>query len=258
MKRWLGLLCVVAIILTLGTTAFAADTAQVRAINGVVGGKGYDVLVADKAAFTNVALGKATAYSPLAAGAIVVKIVATGTTTPVLATANLTIAAGKNYAIVLVGEDPKVQAVLASDDKSVPVSGKSVVRFVDNVGDVPTADFAPVGGTPIVKALAAYAVSDYVAIAAGKIELWGYIAGTTQGAPIGSAVTLDAGKVYTLVASGFPVMGGATVDLYVVVDPGLATGAALPTTGGESPMLAYLLLSAGGLLAAGGAILRRR
>ena len=259
MKRWVAVLGVLILVLSLTTTAFAADKAQVRAINGSVNGKAVDILIADKAAFTKVALGAGTEYAGFEAGTLAVKIVAAGTTTPVLAQASIDAKAGQAYCIAVIGTSDKVEVIVVSDAKNVPVAGKAVARVINNALDLPTADIGAAGKAPIWKGVAPKTASDYVAIDPGAHEFWGYIAGTTQGVPSGKPVELEAGKVYSLVVSGFPVLAGAPVELYAIVDPALpAAGAALPTTGGEASLAVYLLASAAGLLTLGGLALRRR
>lgn len=261
MKRWVALLGVVVLLATMVTPAFAADQAFVRVINVAAAGKTYDVLIGGTAAFTGVAVGTGTDYSPVAAGSLTISVVAAGTTTPSLGDATLDAAAGKAYTIFIGGKDGAIKVVTASDDGNVPVADKAVVRPFDNVLDVPTADFGPVGKPVIWTKIKATSAGDYKPMDPGKYSFMGYISGTTQGAPVGSSpLTLEAGKVYTLASSAASVMSGEAVKAYLITDPALPTAAptAVPTTGGEASLAMYLLLSAAGVVTLGGIALRKR
>ena len=131
-----------------------------------------------------------------------------------LATASGSFETGKFYSVFLVGTDSTLENVIVRDNfDSLSSSGKSYVRYINAIADAssPTVTIAS-GSTNVVNESASFkTVSEFKTIDAGSVNVT-----VTNGGTINAnrTITLEAGKVYTVLLIGKP---GGTGDNAVQV-----------------------------------------
>jgi hypothetical protein len=148
-----------------------------------------------------------TGYLSVESGARNFKVNVSGTATTVI-NANITLAENKNYSLFAVDSVAKISAVLLEDDLTAPAAGKAHVRFVHLSPNAPAVDVAVASTGTVVFANRAFKqTSAFTPLNAGTYNLDVRVAGTSTVALVLPAITLSAGKIYTVFAKGF--LGGA-------------------------------------------------
>jgi hypothetical protein len=257
MKRFYAILGVTVLLLGLVTSVLAdGHQARVRAVHASPDAPAVDILVNDNAAFTNAPFKGITQYANLDTGTYNIKVVPTGATDPVVIEADLELEA-KDYTILALGTLENIEPLVLVDNNSAPAEGKAHVRFVHASPDAPAVDIAVKGGPVLFSNIAFKGVGDYLPVDAGTYDLEVRVAGTTDVALDVPGVKLDAGIVYTVFAMG---LAGGEPTLTAVPSADNAMATTLPATGGQplSSLLAPIALALGGLLLAGGLVLRSR
>jgi hypothetical protein len=257
MKRFYAILGVTVLLLGLVTSVLAdGHQARVRAVHASPDAPAVDIWVNDNAAFTNAPFKGITQYANLDTGSYNIKVVPAGATDPVVIEADLELEA-KDYTIVALGTLENIEPLVLVDNNSAPAEGKAHVRFVHASPDAPAVDIAVKGGPVLFSNIAFKGVGDYLPVDAGTYDLEVRVAGTTDVALEVPGVKLDAGIVYTVFAMG---LAGGEPTLTAVPSADNVMATTLPATGGQplSSLLAPIALALGGLLLAGGLVLRSR
>jgi hypothetical protein len=258
MKRLYAIFGAMVLLLGLATTVIAdGHMARVRAVHASPDAPAVDIWVNDNAAFTNAPFKGITQYANLEAGTYNIKVVPTGATEPVVIEADLALEGGKDYTVVALGTLENIEPLVLMDNNSTPAEGKAHVRFVHASPDAPAVDIAVKGGPVLFSNIAFKAVGDYLPVDAGTYDLEVRLAGTETVALEVPGVALQNGVVYTVFAMG---LAGGEPALTAVPSADNLTAATLPATGGVplSSLLAPIALALGGLLLAGGFVLRAR
>lgn len=133
-----------------------------------------------------------------------------------LASQNYTFANDKYYSVFVIGANNSYRNVVTVDnvDSLSSTSGNAYIRYVNGVTDsvnTPVVTIAK-GGTNVISETAAYAgVSDFKEVAPGELTIT-----AKNGAAIDASrtITVEQGKVYTVLVSGVP---GATDDTKVQI-----------------------------------------
>ncbi len=187
---------------------FNSEAAQAQAGQGRVrvahmspDAPAVDIYVDGNKALTNVPFKTVSDYIALPAGEHRFEVRPTGTNTSVI-DAKATLAAGKDYTVAAINEVAKIAPLVLEDDTAAPASGKAKVRVVHASPDAPAVDIAVKGGPVLVSNLAFGKASDTLAVDANTYDLEVRAAGTTTVALPLPGVKLDAGKIYTVFASG--------------------------------------------------------
>jgi hypothetical protein len=129
-----------------------------------------------------------------------------GTPTTVI-NATLTLDKDMNYSVFAVDSVSKISAVVLTDDLSAPASGKAHVRFVHLSPNAPAVDIAVASSGAVVFGNKSFKeATAFTPLDAGTYNLDVRVAGTTTVALVLPAITLQAGKIYTVFAKGF--LGG--------------------------------------------------
>jgi hypothetical protein len=134
----------------------------------------------------------------------------TGTSTTVIE-ANLMLAKDNNYSVFAVDSVSKISAIVLADDLTAPAAGKAHVRFIHLSPNAPAVDVAVASSGAVVfgnKAFKEY--TSFTPLDAGTYNLDVRVAGTATVALVLPAITLEAGKIYTVFAKGF--LGGSGVQ----------------------------------------------
>ncbi len=178
---------VLAILAALATFSLAgAQSAggRVRVMHASPDTPAVDIFVDGAKAVTALAFPNNTGYVPLPAGAHNVKVFVSpsdGTGTPALE-ANLTVAAGKDYTVLAVGEVTKSTLALLplEDNNGAPAAGNAHVRLIHASPDAPAVDVL-VGGTStkVFSNVAFKGTGTYTPVPAGTYNLDVAAAGTS-------------------------------------------------------------------------------
>lgn len=148
-----------------------------------------------------------TGYLNVESGTRNIKENVTGTSTTVIE-ANLTLAKDNSYSVFAVDSVSKISAVVLADDLTAPAAGKAHVRFIHLSPNAPAVDVAVASSGAVVfgnKAFKEYTA--FTPLDAGTYNLDVRVAGTSTVALVLPAITLEAGKIYTVFAKGF--LGGS-------------------------------------------------
>jgi len=151
-----------------------------------------------------------TGYLQVESGSRNIKVNVTGTTTTVI-NADLNLEKDKNYSVFAVDSVSKISALVLADDLTAPASGKAHVRFVHLSPNAPAVDVAVASSGAVVfgnKAFKEY--TSFTPLDAGTYNLDVRVAGTSTVALVLPAITLQAGKIYTVFAKGF--LGGTGAE----------------------------------------------
>lgn len=201
--------------------AQSADTGRVRVMHASPDAPAVDIYVDGAKAVTALAFPKDTGYVSLPAGPHNVKVFVSpsdGSGTPVLQ-ADLTIAKGKDYTVLAVGEVGKNTLALLplEDNNALPAAGNAHVRLIHASPDAPAVDVVVAGTTSKVFTNVAFkGVGAYTPVPAGTYNLNVNVAGTTTTAKAITGLALKDRTVYTAVAVGFA--GNGTLQVIPLVD----------------------------------------
>jgi hypothetical protein len=203
MKRLILVVGILALVLTLATTALAqSGKARVRVAHASPDAPAVDVWVNDVKAFSSAAYKGITPYAALDAGSYGVKVVPAGATDPAVIDATLDLEGGTDYTVVAVGKLANIEPLVLTDNNSTPAAGKAHVRFVHASPDAPAVDIAVKGGPVLFSDVAFKGVGNYLPVDAGTYDLEVRLAGTDTVALNVPGVKLNAGIVYTIFAMG--------------------------------------------------------
>ncbi len=148
-----------------------------------------------------------TGYLKVESGSRNVKVNVSGTSTTVI-NADVALEKDKNYSVFAIDSVSKISALVLTDDLTAPASGKAHVRFVHLSPDAPAVDVAVASSGAVVfgnKSFKEYTA--FTPLDAGTYNLDVRVAGTSTVALVLPAITLEAGKIYTVFARGF--LGGS-------------------------------------------------
>ena len=185
------------------------STADVRVVHASPDAPAVDVIAADDFAMpavSNLAFPNVTGYLNLTPGALNVKVVPTGLTTPVVIDADVELAAATAYTVLAVDTLANIQPLVLVDDIR-RVATEARVRIIHaspSAGDVDIYVVAPGGSidgvTPNFSAVPFLADTGYVSLAPGDYDVIVTATGS-QTAAIGPAtISVAAGGIYTAAA----------------------------------------------------------
>ncbi|MEM1007785.1 MAG: DUF4397 domain-containing protein [Myxococcota bacterium] len=181
------------------------DKAQVRVIHLSYDGPSVDIYANDAKAITDLPFTRASEYVEVDANKeIKFKVTETGKTDAALPESTQTLEKDKSYTVLAIGKiaDQKALAVL-SDDNAAPAQGKAKIRVFHGAPDAPTVEIKSekADGTQLFK-VAFGEGSAYQEVDAGDVKIVLTAEGSTEALASYQAITLEAGKIYTIVAHG--------------------------------------------------------
>lgn len=251
-RRLLGAFTALALVGAMAGTAAAADNAWVRVVHASPDAPNVDVWVDGSKVLTDVPFTAVSDYLEVPAGDHNFQVVATGTTSPAVIDADVTLEAGKAYTVAATGMLASIAPVVLTDDLAT-VEGKSKLRVFHASPSAPASvDVAVTGGPILVDGLAYPEASGYLTVDPGSYDLEIRAAGDTAAALTLSA-TLEGGKNYTAIAMDG---GEAGVQVIVAVDAEMISDTAMtPARSGQATTIGLIMLGAAILVAVAG---RRR
>ena len=147
-----------------------------------------------------------TGYLEAETGTRNIKVNVAGTSTTVI-NADLTLEKDKHYSVFAVDSVASISAIAFEDDLTSPASGKAHVRFIHLSPNAPAVDVAVASsGTVVFGDVSFKEGTAFSPLDAGTYNLDVRVAGTSTVALVLPAITLEAGKIYTVFAKGF--LGG--------------------------------------------------
>jgi hypothetical protein len=187
-----------------GSAGAQATQARVRVAHMSPDAPAVDVYVDGAKALTNVPFKTISDYLPLPAGEHRFEVRPTGAaaTDKAVIDAKATVEGGKAYTVAAINEVAKIQPLVLTDDLTAPAAGKAKVRVVHASPDAPAVDVAVKGGPVLISNLVFGKASDVLSVDAKSYDLEVRAAGTTTVALPLNGVNLEAGKIYTVFASG--------------------------------------------------------
>ncbi len=143
-----------------------------------------------------------TGYLSVESGTRNIKVNVSGTTTNVI-NGDLTVEQDKNYSLFAIDVVAKLSVVVLGDDLTPPAAGKAHVRFVHLSPDAPAVDIAIAGsGTVVFGNTGFKGFTGFTSLNVGTYNLDVRLAGTSTVVLVLPAITLQAGKIYTVFAKG--------------------------------------------------------
>lgn len=159
-----------------------------------------------------------TSYLQINSGTRNIKVNVAGTNTTVIGPVDLSFNANTNTSIFAIDSVAKISPLVVSDDPTAPASGKAHIRFIHLSPNAPGVDVSVTGqpqGTGLFtnrtfnKTITG-SESSFTPVDAGTYNLEVRLANTlTVVLPL-PGITLTAGKIYTVFASGF--VGGSGIQ----------------------------------------------
>ncbi|MDZ4748097.1 MAG: DUF4397 domain-containing protein [Saprospiraceae bacterium] len=167
-------------------------------------GPGVDLLINDdKQNSAALTFPNNTGYLEVETGTRNIKVNVAGTSTTVI-NADLTFEKDKNYSVFAVDSVSSISAIVLVDDLTTPAAGKAHVRFVHLSPNAPAVDVAVASSGAVVFGDVVFKeATAFTPLDAGTYLLDVRVAGTGTVALVLPAITLQAGKIYTVFAKGF-------------------------------------------------------
>jgi len=182
-----------------------------------------DVWVDGEMVLEDVSYAGISSFLELTEGSHVIQVVAANTTTPAVIQETVSLTANASYTVAATGllsGTPAIDAWILSDDRTI-ASGQAKVRFAHASPDAPNVDIYAVGGmSPLFANVPFRSAGNYLTVAPGNIALEVRVAGGGDLVVRFAAITLEAGRNYTIFAKGLanPGSNPNALSAYAVVD----------------------------------------
>jgi LPXTG-motif cell wall-anchored protein len=246
--------------LALVPAAFAqSGNAKVRVIHASPDAPAVDVYINGNRTLTNVPFFTASDYLDLPAGTYQVQVTPTGQpASAAVIDASATVEAGKAYTIAATGPVASIKATVIADDLTAPAAGQAHVRVYHFSPDAPAVDVQLANGTKLIEGLAFPDASNYLPVPAGSYDIQVVPAGGSDVVLDLAGTALEAGKIYSVFATGPVASIAAEVAVFTPTAAAATTPATLPATseGASAPFAALAIV--GALLIGAALVLRRR
>lgn len=228
-------------------SASAQEQARVRVIHASPDAPAVDVYANGNAVLQDVAFPAISDYLSVPPGEYQIEVFAAGsdpdTDAPVI-DETLTLAAGTDYTVAAVGQLADISAAVFEDDNSATAPGKAHVKVIHASPDAPAVDIAVAGGPVLFPNLAFPNAVGPAPVDAGTYDLEVRAAGTSTVALALDGVTLEEGKVYTVVAVGL-LNGTPALSAEVAIEDVGTTGPAAPAPDQPAPAPSHNLPATG-------------
>ena len=165
-----------------------------------------DVFVNNQKVINNLRYEDVSNYVNLPVGSYDLKVFpssSNGQGTPVLDVPNFTVSQGNVQTLILAGlaKDKSISALPLSDSVSAPSAGKAKVRFIHSSPDAPAVNINVNGLGNVFNNIGFKNVGNYTEVPAGTWHVTANVTSTGQ-MVLSRNLTLQAGKVYTICATG--------------------------------------------------------
>jgi hypothetical protein len=188
------------------TTAGAAGEGRVRVIHASPDAPNVDVYANGNRVLSNVPFKASSGYLSVPAGTYVFRVYPAGanpSTASAVLSIDATVQAGVDYTVVALDRVSQIKGRVFVDDNTAPASGKAHINVIHAGPDAPAVDVAVKGGPVLVSGAGFGAKAGPLPVDAGAYDLEVRPAGSNQVALAVPGVSLESGKLYTFVATGF-------------------------------------------------------
>ncbi|TWT14581.1 DUF4397 domain-containing protein [Planomicrobium sp. CPCC 101079] len=254
MKKVFALIAVAfALVFTMVSGVYAADTAKVRVVHASPDAPAVDVYVNGELTLENVAFKANSGYLDVPAGTHDVEVFANGSEYAEgegVLRADLAVEAGKAYTVAAANTVDALEFVVAEDSMEVS-EGKAKVRVGHLSPDAPAVDVGVIDGDALFSGAEFPGITDYAEVDAGTYDLEIRLPDGTQVLPL-EGTELAAGTVYSI----FAVNNADALEVIALVDyESAGSPGGMPTTGLGTPdtQQSSWLLMVGGLILVVGA-----
>jgi len=260
--RKLFVLSLIAMLMALAlvpATFAQSGTAKVRVVHASPDAPAVDVYINGAKTLSGVTFFTASDYLDLPAGTYQVQVTPAGQpASAAVIDASATIEAGKAYTIAATGLLADIGPTIVVDDLTAPAAGNAHVRVYHFSPDAPAVDVQLKDGTKLIEGLAFPGASDYLPVPAGSYDLQVVPAGASTVVIDLPGTSLEAGKIYSVFATGEVANITPELAVYTPAAAGASAPAALPATseGEQAPFGMMLGLAA--LLLGAAFVLRRQ
>lgn len=214
--------------------AGASDHARVRVIHASPDAPNVDVYANDARVLADVPFKTASDYLEVPGGDYNFKVYAAGAdpaSDTAVIDADATLETGKDYTVVALGLLAEIKPGVFVDNNAAPAAGKAHVRVLHASPGAPNVDIAVKDGPVLFPDLAFEEQAGPSPVDAGTYDLEVRAAGTMTVALAIDGVTLEAGKIYDVLAVGLLNGEPALSALPIVTTPAAATAPAAPSSG---------------------------
>lgn len=242
----LKMLCAGALGLVLAGSAVlgagANDDARVRVIHASPDAPNVDVYANGDQVLSDVPFGESSGYLTVPAGAYNFEVYAAGSnpdTDDAVLSVDATVAASTDYTVVATNEVASLEAGLFEDNNSAPAQGQAHIYVIHAGPDAPAVDIAAAGSSVLIDNLNFGERAGPLPVDAGTYDLEVRPAGTEDVALPLDGVSLERGKIYTFVATGFLEGTPELTVLAFAEDPAPSTdnGDMAPPSAGSAGLL---------------------
>jgi hypothetical protein len=206
LKVLIGVAASLAVTGAMALGAGAADEARVRVIHASPDAPNVDVYANGNAVLTDVPFEASSGYLAVPAGSYTFEVFPAGAdsnaTEPVISI-DADLESGTDYTVAAIGELAQIEAAVFVDDNTAPAAGKAHIYAVHAGPDAPAVDIAVAGGPVLVSDLAFGERAGPLPVDAAAYDLEVRPSGTTDVALPLDGVQIEAGMIYTFVATGF-------------------------------------------------------
>ncbi len=194
--------------------------AWVRVVHASPDAPSVDVWVNGAVAFADVAFNEVTAYAAVPAGSYRVQVepAGAGGAGPFVIDATLSLAAATVYTVVATDNLAEITPIVLVDDVTATAAGNARVNFFHGSPDAPAVDIALQGGAVLFGNVPFQSAGTAIEVPAGSYDLEARVAGTMTAVLKLWDVQLEAGKVYTVFATGVIADGFADRTMYLNQD----------------------------------------
>lgn len=240
--------------MVLFASASAAEEARVRVIHSSPDAPPVDVYANGDRILSNVPYKASSGYLSVPAGQYTFQIYPAGadaSTTAAVLTKSANLQAGVDYTVIALDSLSQIKGRIFVDDNSPPAAGQAHINVIHAGPDAPAVDVAVAGGDVLVSDLGFGTKAGPLPVADGTYDLELRVAGTNTVALPLPNTELEAGVIYTFVATGYLSREPAlTVVAYTetpapsITPPSAGDGGLKTAEGGLATSHAFLAASA--------------
>ena len=228
-------LALMIVVLSAPNPARAAGSAMLRVVHASPDAPAIEVLIDGQKTLSALQFTEATAYISVPAGShqLAVFSAAAGGGGKAFIDTSVDLQDGRAYTIVAADRLANIEPIVLTDDLNRFAADQANVRLVHASPDAPpVADVAVTnGGLTVFRNVPFKGATGYLAVAPGSYRFDLRPAGTTQQLATTNAITLDAGRSYSVFAMGQ--LGNNTFQAIIIPDNARTGGVrGVPSTGG--------------------------
>jgi len=198
-----------------------SNMVRVRCVHNVAKGPNVNILVDGKIVLSDVPYKAVSDYLKVPSGKHALAITTTDGIN-VLASTVVNLISGKDYSVIAHGDVTNLKSIgllAVVDDKFCPPHGKSYIRFIHAAATIPNVDIWLNGKYKVFSNVGYGSVANpkYLSVNSVRLSVSAAPVGTTNIALGPLPLSLESGKVYTVIATGL--LNDSAAPLSVIVIP---------------------------------------